>query len=267
MVIELPFKLSVPAASVVKLVSAVVPPIASPKVVAPDALIVSPCAPLTVDVSITPCAVKAVSMPNVTASFRVMLPDVVIAPPLSTSVPAESVVRLVNAVVPPIALPKVVAPEALIVSERAPLTVDVSVTAWPVRTVSIPNVTASFRVVLPDVVIEPPLSTSVPAESVVRLVNAVVPPTTPPKLVAPEALIVSDRAPSTVDDSVTPCAVRTVSISSAIASFSVMLLVAVIAPPLSTSVPAASVVKLVNAVAPPTTPPKVVAPEALIVRL
>ena len=112
-------------------------------------------------------------------------------PPLMTTLPPALVVTLVKAVVPPTAPPKVVTPEVFTTKACAPLSVLPNVIApLPVlvSVVSAPKDAASPKLCAPVVLTKPPLMATVPPASVLRLVNAVVPPTAPVKVVAPEVL-------------------------------------------------------------------------------
>src|SRR5207237_4377500 len=111
-----PLRRVVPAARVVTLVNAVVPPTALSNVVMPAVLTARAKGPLTVLTSVTlpaPVEVRVSLALRMTASLYVWGPVVVTGPPLRSVAPAASVVRLVSAVVPPTAPPKVVVPAVL----------------------------------------------------------------------------------------------------------------------------------------------------------
>ncbi len=108
------------------------------------------------------------------------------------TVPPTSVVKLVNAVVPPTAPVKVVAPDVFTANVCAPFKVLPNVMAplpVVVNAVAAPKVATSLKICAPVVFTIPPLITTVPPTSVVRLVNAVVAPTAPVKVVAPDVLM------------------------------------------------------------------------------
>src|SRR6516162_2463922 len=153
-----------PAASVVTLVKAVLPPTAPPNVVVPAVLTVRLKAPSTVPPSVTfPDAVEVnvVFAPRLTASLYACAPLVVTLPPLSAVLPAASVVTLVRAELPPTAPPNVVVPAVFTVRLKAPSTVPPNVT-FPelieVNVVFAPRLTASLYDCAPLVVTLPPLS-------------------------------------------------------------------------------------------------------------
>src|SRR5262249_56293676 len=113
------------------------------------------------------------------------------APPLICVLPAASVVRLVSALIPPTAPPKVVIPLALTVRFEAgeaaasASRVLAKVTFVPVSVVFVLIVTVSLYAWSPVVLTTPPLICVLPAASVVRLGSAWIPPTTPAKVVVP----------------------------------------------------------------------------------
>ena len=112
----------VPGASVVTLVSAVVPPTAPLKVVAPAVLAVRFTAPLMVEPKVRLPLLVLVSVvfaPSVTALLYVCAPMVVTLPPLIAVVPVAATVRLPSGPTPPTAPLNVVAPEAFTVRLRA----------------------------------------------------------------------------------------------------------------------------------------------------
>ena len=145
-----PLSATVPGASVVMLVSAALAPTTPLKVVAPAVLTARAFAPFTVlPKEMAPEAELAsmVSAPRLTASLKVCAPVVRNRPPLMVVLPPASVVTLVNAVLAPTALPKVVVPAVLTVKLCAPFTVPTKVMApEPVlaSVVSAPKVTASL---------------------------------------------------------------------------------------------------------------------------
>ena len=115
-----------PAASVVMLVSGVVPPTASPNVVVPAVFTSKVKPPLTVPASVmlpaAPVPVEArTALPvSATASLYACVPLVVMFAPICV-VPPLLVVKLVSATVPPTAPPNVVVPVVLTVrSNPAP---------------------------------------------------------------------------------------------------------------------------------------------------
>ena len=126
MVVTFPASSVLPPASVVRLVSAVVPPTVQRNLVLPPEFTVSACAPSTAwenVMSPPPVLASIASTPSVTASPYVCAP-VVRTPPPSVVLPPALVVRLVNAVVAPTAAPKLVLPPVFTVSACAPSTVE-----------------------------------------------------------------------------------------------------------------------------------------------
>src|SRR5258707_14311471 len=94
----------VPAASVVTLGKAVVPPTVPPKVVVPAVLTVSEKAPLTVEAKLIfplPVLVRVGMAPSGAAALLLVGPVVVKKTPLMAVVPAASVGTLVKTGVPP----------------------------------------------------------------------------------------------------------------------------------------------------------------------
>ena len=94
---------------------------------------------------------------------------------------------------PPTAPPNLVRPLVTTSSDWLPFNVPPKPIVAPsvlVTSVSAPSVTASPKLCAPVVRTEPPFRAVVPAASVVSEVSAVVPPTAPPKLVAPVPLTV-----------------------------------------------------------------------------
>ena len=134
-----------PPALVVRLVSAVVPPTAPAKVVAPVVFTASVCAPLTVPlkaIAPLPLLASVVAPVSVTASLYVCVPLVVIAP-VSCVEPPLPVARL--------RIPVKFAPFIVVVplkfsvrSKPPPATVDAKVGVVPVSTALPVNVTASL---------------------------------------------------------------------------------------------------------------------------
>ena len=197
----------------------------------------------------------------------VWAPVVVTVPPLIAVVPAASVVTDVNAVPPPTAPVNVVVPLSLTVKVCAPFTVWPNVTFTPVNVAFAPNVTTSLYVWAPVVVIPVVLIAVVPAASVVTDVNAVFPPTIPPKVVVPLSFTVKVCPPFTVLANVTFTPVNAAFAPNVTASLYVWAPVVVIPVVLIAVVPAASVVTDVNGVTPPTTPPNVVVPAVFTARV
>src|SRR4029450_11909316 len=166
-----------PAASVVTLVSAVVPPTVPSNVVTPAVFTARLKAPFTVEPKVTfPAPVEGRIVPagGTAASLYVWLPVVVPFPPLRSVLPAASVVTLVSAVVPPTVPSNVVTPAVFTVRLNAPFTVEPKVT-FPapveVRIVPAVSTTASLYVWLPVVVTFPPFRSVRPAAPVGTLVS------------------------------------------------------------------------------------------------
>ena len=90
--------------------------------------------PIVVPVSVT-------LEPSVSASPQLCVPLVVTLPP-NVTLPAASVIRLVNAVVPPTAASNLVIPLAFTVNACAPSTVEAKVMSLPLNTRSPPNTNA-----------------------------------------------------------------------------------------------------------------------------
>src|SRR5437773_341299 len=123
------------------------------------------------------------------------------APLFRAVLPAASVVRLTNAVLPPTAPANVVVPAVFTTRLNAPFTVLPRVmlpAPFEERTVFAVNVTASLYVWAPLVVTAPPPRTVLPAASVVRLTSGVAAPTAPPNVVVPPVFTVSVCAPFTL---------------------------------------------------------------------
>jgi hypothetical protein len=124
------FTVTLPGASVVRLVSAVPPPTMPPNNVLPESLTMSARAPFTVPRNSISAPVSVVSAPSVTASLYDCAFVVRMLPPLMAVVPPASVVRLSSAARPPTAPPNVVTPlPAFTVSAPAPFTVPLKLTA------------------------------------------------------------------------------------------------------------------------------------------
>ena len=125
----------------------------------------------------------------------------VVTLPVSVVVPPALVVTDVSAVVPPTTPPKVVAPVVFTARVCPPFTVELrEIARLPVlaSVVAAPRVTASFQVCVP-VVVTLPVNVVVPPALVVTDVSAVVPPTTPPKVVAPVVFTARVCPPFTVE--------------------------------------------------------------------
>ena len=117
-------------------------------------------------------------------------------------VPLASVVRLIRAAEFPTALIKLVTPSVLTLRVKAPFSVSLNVIspiAVLVRIAFAPSETSSLNVWLPVVFTMPPLISVRPPVFVVRLVNAFVFPTAPPKMVLPAVSIFKSMVPSTVE--------------------------------------------------------------------
>ena len=126
-----------------------------------------------------------VSELRVRGSLMAMLPLFVVILLESSVVPEASVLKPVNAVLPPIVPLTVVALLELRVKLELPSTVPTRVIAkGPAFRVEFPvSVTASFNVIGPLLVVILPASTVVPPESVVKLVKLLVVPMAPPRVV------------------------------------------------------------------------------------
>ena len=104
------------------------------------------------------------------------------------------------------------------VRAKSPLTVPAKVLPTPLSVALAPKVTASLYVWAPDVVTVPPLITVVPPALVVKVVRALVPPTTPPKVIVPLSFTVRLNNPFTVPAKVLPTPVSVVLVPSVTAS-------------------------------------------------
>ena len=141
------------------------------------------------------------------------------------------------------------------VSEYAPSIVLPRFTFVPVSVVSTPSVTASPYVCAPVVLTALPLIAVAPVLSVLTAVSFVVPPTTPPNVVVPPSLTVSEYAPLTVLPRFTSVPVSVVSAPSVTALLYVCapevvsaLVLMVVAP--VTVIPPERVTALLNATPP-----------------
>ena len=242
----------------------------------------------TVETYVTDAPDKVVSVPSVTASLYVCAPVVMTEPPLNCVVPLASVVtdpkpaswdKLSRASLP-MAPPKTVAPACvLIVREKslpsAPSTVDANVTS-PIPSSSITtsavSSTASLKVAEePFRLMSAPISVR-PSAFVISEARRSVPPTAPPKIVAPACVLTVKEnwlppALSTVEANVTlpgPLSSITTSAVSSTGSLNVAEAPFRWMSAAISVVPSALVVSVPKRPVPPTTPPNTVAPPPLV---